>query len=93
MVKVPSRHQMILTLCNMSFSCPSQHLNIRDEILPTDTILYQVMSKTSLPARIQPSSSILRLELRADQPDTDLHPQLLCDHTLHSHAYSLVSTY
>ena len=72
-VKVPSRHQMLLTLSNMSFSCPSLHLNIRNGLLPTDTILYQVMSKTILPARIQSSSSILRLELQADQPYTDLH--------------------
>ena len=64
---------MLLTLSNMSFSCPSLHLNIRDGLLPTDTILYQVMSKTILPARIQSSSSILRIELQADQPDTDLH--------------------
>ena len=63
---------MILTLTNVSFSCPSLHLSIRDGVLPTDTILYQVRSTTNTSTGVQSSRDTLRIELQEDYPDTNL---------------------
>ena len=71
-MKVPQDHQLNLTLSNISFSCPSLYLNMRDGVEPTDTILYQAMATTNTSAGLQATKNILRLELEEDQPGTDL---------------------
>jgi len=71
-MKVPSMQQMILTLSNVSLSCSSLHLNIRDGLLPTDTIIYQVITTSAVSVKIQSSSNILHLELLTEDPSTNL---------------------
>ena len=76
---------MILTLANVSLSCSSLHLNIRDGLLPTDTILYQVLSSTNVSVKIQSSINILRLELQSDDLSTNLSSCYAVLHILVSH--------
>ena len=71
-VKVPDNHQIILTLANISFSCPSLYLNIRDGVHPMDIVLYQVMDSTNNTTRMKASKNIVRLELEEDNLGTNL---------------------
>ena len=65
-VKVPPDHQMLLTVQNISFSCPSLQLNIRDGVERRDTLLYTVAVDTNVSVSVRSSDHVARLELVAD---------------------------
>ena len=65
-VKVPPDHQMLLTVQNISFSCPSLQLNIRDGVGRRDTLLYTVHVDTNVSVSVRSSDHVARLELVAD---------------------------
>ena len=71
-VKVPDNHEILLSLANISFSCPSLYMNIRDGVHPTDIVLYQVMDSTNNSVKVKASNNILRLELEEDFHGTNL---------------------
>ena len=65
-VKVPADHQMLLTVQNISFSCPGLQLNLRDGVERTDTLLYTVHEDTNVSVSVRSSHHVARLELVAD---------------------------
>ena len=65
-VKVPVDHQMLLTVHNISFSCPSLQLNVRDGVGRRDTLLYTVHMDTNVSVSVRSSEHVARLELVAD---------------------------
>ena len=65
-VKVPPDHQMLLTVQNISFSCPSLQLNIRDGVERRDTLLYTVAVDTNVSVSVRSSDHVARLELVTD---------------------------
>ena len=65
-VKVPENHQMLLTVHNISFSCPSLQLNLRDGVGRRDTLLYTVHVDTNVSVSVRSSDHVARLELVAD---------------------------
>ena len=65
-VKVPENHQMLLTVHNISFSCPSLQLNLRDGVGRRDTLLYTIHVDTNVSVSVRSSDHVARLELVAD---------------------------
>ena len=65
-IKVPVDHQMLLTVHNISFSCPSLQLNVRDGVGRRDTLLYTVHMDTNVSVSVRSSEHVARLELVAD---------------------------
>ena len=84
-VKVPDNHQLILTLANISFSCPSLYLNIRDGVQPLDNVLYQVMDSTNITTRMKASKNMVRLELEEDNLGTNLNSCYVVLHMMVNH--------
>lgn len=66
-VKVPPDHQMLLTVHNISFSCPGLQLNLRDGVEKTDTLLYTVHENTNVSVSVRSSDHVTRMELVTDE--------------------------
>ena len=73
-------------MSNISFSCPSLYLNMRSGVMPTDTILYQVMDSTNITAKVEVAKNMVRLELEENYPGTNLSTCYTVLHFLVSHS-------
>ena len=65
-------HQLSATLLSVSLSCPSLHLDVRDGRQPQDRLLHQAFASSNSSVRLASSANLLRLELHADSPFTNL---------------------
>ena len=65
-VKVPESNQMLLSVHNVSFTCPGLQLNIRDGVDNIDTLLYTIHEDTNVSVSVRTSTHVSRLELVSD---------------------------
>ena len=59
----------LVSVANVSFSCPGLQLNIRDGVRPQDTLLYTLREDTRVTVAVRSSRHVARLELVADTRD------------------------
>ena len=58
--------QMVLSVQNVSFTCPGLQLNIRDGIDDADMLLYTIHVNTNVSVSVRTSEPVARLELVSD---------------------------
>ena len=59
----------LVSVANVSFSCPGLQLNIRDGVRAQDTLLYTLREDTRVTVAVRSSRHVARLELVADTRD------------------------
>ena len=59
----------MVSVANVSFSCPGLQLNIRDGVRAQDTLLYTLREDTRVTVAVRSSRHVARLELVADTRD------------------------
>ena len=57
---------MVLSVHNVSFTCPGLQLNIRDGIDDVDMLLYTIHVNTNVSVSVRTSEPVARLELVSD---------------------------
>ena len=85
----------MVSVANVSFSCPGLQLNIRDGVGAQDTLLYTLREDTRVTVAVRSSRHVARLELVADTRDLNtshcyavMHVSVLIEgeHTVTTHS-------
>ena len=89
----------LVSVANVSFSCPGLQLNIRDGVRAQDTLLYTLREDTRVTVAVRSSRHVARLELVADTRDLNtshcyavIHVSVLIEGELTFTIYSCLNT-